>query len=159
MDPQAKKTALRGISNGAYVVGCKGSDDDVNAFLGTWLTQSSFDPPLVMAAVKVGNTSQEMIHEARVFSVNILDTTQKDLGAKFFKPMRRTGNKFEDVEFYVAETGCPILKEAVSFFECKVVDVVERGDHWIYVGEVINAGVHREADPLTCRDAGWKYGG
>lgn len=159
MDLQAKKQALRGISNGAYVVGYRGEGDEVNAFLGTWLTQTSFDPPLVMAAVKVGNTSQEAIDSSGVFSVNILDSSQKDLGAKFFKPARRAGNRLEDVEFYTAETGAPILSDALSFFECRVVDKIERGDHWVYLGEVINAGVHREGEPLTCAHAGWTYGG
>ena len=159
MDPAKKKSALRGLSTGAYVVGCKGEGQEVNAYLGTWVTQTSFDPPLVVIAVKVGNTSQEMIASSQVFSVNILDSTQKDLGAKFFKPMRRVGNKFEDVEFYTEVTGAPILTDALRFFECKVVAQVEQGDHWIYVGEVINAGVHRDAEPLTCRDAGWTYGG
>ena len=159
MDPQAKKQALRGISNGAYVVGVKGEGDEVNAFLGTWVTQTSFDPPLVAICVKVGNSSQEMVAATRVFSVNILDKSQKELGAQFFKPARRVGNKLEDVEFFTAETGAPILEDALRFFECKVVDTIERGDHYLYLGEVINAGVHREGEPLTCEDAGWKYGG
>jgi flavin reductase (DIM6/NTAB) family NADH-FMN oxidoreductase RutF len=159
LDPKAKKTALRGISNGAYVVGYRDAAGEVNAFLGTWLIQCSFDPPLVAAAVKVGNPSQEAIHETRVFSVNILDKDQKDLGARFFKPAEKVGNKLADLEFTEGETGCPVLADAVSYFECKVTDVVERGDHWLYVGEVVAAGVHREAEPLTCRDAGWTYGG
>ena len=29
----------------------------------------------------------------------------------FFKPLRRVGNKFEDIEFYPGpETGCPIIQ-------------------------------------------------
>jgi flavin reductase (DIM6/NTAB) family NADH-FMN oxidoreductase RutF len=40
-----------------------------------------------------------------------------------------------------------------------VVDEVRRGDHTIFVGEVVAAGVRREEEPLTLRDAGFAYGG
>ncbi|MBX6394461.1 MAG: flavin reductase [Alicyclobacillaceae bacterium] len=158
MDEQAKKTALRGITYGLYVIGTK-VGDDVNAFTGNWVTQTSFNPPLVAIAAKKGTTSCDGIKESGVFSVNILETGQKDLAFAFFKPVSRVGNKFGDIEFYTAQTGSPILKDALSWFECKVVDINERGDHVIFVGEVINAGVHREGEPMTLKETGLYYGG
>ncbi len=50
-------------------------------------------------------------------------------------------------------------KRQLSWFECKVVDVNERGDHVLVVGEVVDAGVHREGTPLTLRETGLFYGG
>lgn len=158
MDPAAKKRALRDITYGLYVVGTR-DGDEVNAFTANWLTQASFEPPLVVLAAKKGSTSCEMIDKSRVFSVSTLETGQKDLAAEFFKPVHRVGNKFGNVAFKLGETGCPILEDALSFFECRVVDRVDRGDHLIYVGEVVNAGVHREGAPLTLRETGWNYGG
>ncbi|PWI57264.1 flavin reductase family protein [Sulfoacidibacillus thermotolerans] len=158
MDEQAKKTALRGITYGLYVIGTK-VGDDVNAFTGNWVTQASFSPPLVAIGVKRDTTSCDGIRESGVFSVNVLETGQKDLAFSFFKPVSRVGNKFGDVEFYTATTGSPILKAALSWFECKVVDVIDRGDHVLYVGEVVDAGVHRSGDPLTLKETGLFYGG
>lgn len=158
MDAQAKKTALRGITYGLYVIGTK-VGDDVNAFTGNWVTQTSFEPPLVAIGVKKGTTSYDGIRDSGVFSVNVLETGQKDLAFAFFKPVSRVGNKFGDVEFYTATTGSPILRDAVSWFECKVTDTVDRGDHALFVGEVVDAGVHREADPLTLKETGLFYGG
>ncbi|MCZ7528678.1 MAG: flavin reductase family protein [Acidimicrobiia bacterium] len=158
MDPDAKKQALRGITYGLYVISTA-DGDDVNAFAGNWVTQTSFDPPLVALGVKQGTTSQELIARGGVFAVNVLEAGQKDLAAKFFKPVRRVGNKFEDVDFTTGETGAPILADALRFFECRVVDTLERGDHWIYVGEVVNAGVQRDGAPLTLGETGWSYGG
>ncbi|HEY9752303.1 MAG TPA: flavin reductase family protein [Coleofasciculaceae cyanobacterium] len=43
--------------------------------------------------------------------------------------------------------------------ECRVVGSVEQGDHTVFVGEVIAAGVHREGDPLLLETTGWQYGG
>ena len=89
----------------------------------------------------------------------MLETGQKDIAMAFFKSLEPEGNKLAGYEFYTEETGCPIFKEALSYFECKVVDRIEKGDHFIYVGEVINAGVHREGDPLPLKETGFYYGG
>lgn len=158
MNDQAKKTALRGISYGLYVIGTK-IGNDVNAFTGNWVTQTSFVPPLVAIAAKKGTTSTDGIHDSGVFSVNVLETGQKDLAFSFFKPVSRVGNKFGDVEFYTQTTGSPILQDALSWFECKVVHEYAEGDHIIYVGEVVDAGVHREGTPMTLSETGLFYGG
>lgn len=158
MDDQAKKTALRGITYGLYVIGTK-VGDEVNAFTGNWVTQASFTPPLVVIGVKNDTVSCGGIRESGVFSVNVLEAGQKDLAFSFFKPVSRVGNKFGDVEFYTSTTGSPILTAALSWFECKVVDVVERGDHIIFVGEVVDAGVHKTGEPLTLKETGLFYGG
>lgn len=158
MDAKAKKTALRGITYGLYLVGTK-DEKGINAFTGNWLTQTSFEPPLVALAVKAGTRSQEQIAAAGVFSVNILETGQKDMATAFFRALEPEGNELAGYEFYTEETGCPIFKDALSYFECKVVEKVEKGDHYLYIGEVIGAGVHREGDPLTMKETGFYYGG
>lgn len=158
MDAKAKKAALRGITYGLYLVGTK-DENGVNAFAGNWLTQTSFEPPLVALAVKAGTRSQEQIAASGVFSVNVLESGQKEVVMKFFKPLEPEGNKLAGYEFYTEKTGCPIFKDVLSYFECKVVERVEKGDHYIYVGEVVNAGIHREGDPLTMKETGFYYGG
>ncbi len=101
-----------------------------------------------------------MLKKTGVFSLSFLDDSQKDMAANFFKPKRRVGNKFEDVEFYEgAETGCPVIKDSLGYVECKVVGAVEQGDHTVFVGEVIGAGVHREGKILDLASTGWSYGG
>ncbi len=122
--------------------------------------QSSFKPPMVVNCVRQDSGSHEMIKKSGVFAISFLDSGQKDLAAKFFQPKRRIGDKFEDVEFYEGEeTGCPIISGSLGYIECKVVGAVEKGDHTVYVGEVIGSGVHREGEPLLLESTGWQYGG
>jgi len=47
MDPDTKKMALRMIPYGIYVLTAKGSDGSIAAAIVNWVTQTSFDPPLV----------------------------------------------------------------------------------------------------------------
>jgi flavin reductase (DIM6/NTAB) family NADH-FMN oxidoreductase RutF len=159
LDEQAKKTILRKIPHGLYVCGVK-DGEEVNGFTASWVMQASFTPPLVVNCVKQDSKSHAMIKASGVFALTVLEAGQKDLAQKFFKPQRRSGDKFEDVEFYLGEeTGCPIIKDSLGYVECKVVGAVEQGDHTVYVGEVIGAGVHREGDALLLESTGWNYGG
>ena len=41
--------------------------------------------------------------------------------------------------------GAPLLSNAAAFVECSLLETIEKGDHSIFVGEVVDAGVNREA--------------
>jgi len=149
---------LRKIPHGLYICGVK-DGDDVNGFTASWIMQASFKPPLLVNCVKKDSRSHEMIKNSGVFAISILEAGQKDLAQKFFQPLRRVGNRFEDVEFYPGETGCPIISDSLGYVECQLVGTVAQGDHTVYVGEVIAAGVHREGEALLLESTGWQYGG
>jgi flavin reductase (DIM6/NTAB) family NADH-FMN oxidoreductase RutF len=159
LDEQAKKNLLRKIPHGLYICGVK-DGEDLNGFTVSWVMQGSFQPPLVINCVKANSSSHAIIKKTGVFALSFLDSSQKDVAAKFFQPKQRVGNKFEDIEFYAgAETACPIIRDSLGYVECKVVGVVEHGDHTVYVAEVIGAGIHREGEPLLLESTGWQYGG
>ena len=149
---------LRKIPHGLYICGVK-DGEEVNGFTVSWLMQASFKPPLVVNCVKQDSKSHDMIKNSGVFTVSILDAGQKDLAQKFFQPLRRVGNRFEDVEFYLGENGCPIISDSLGYIECQVVGTVDKGDHTVYVGEVVSAGIHREGEALRLETTGWQYGG
>ncbi|MCY7279133.1 MAG: flavin reductase family protein [Phormidesmis sp. CAN_BIN44] len=158
LDEQAKKTMLRKIPHGLYVCGVK-DEEEVNGFTASWVMQGSFTPPLVINCVKQDSKSHAMILASSVFALSLLEEGQKDMAQAFFKPQRRVGNKFEEVDFYLGETGCPIISDSLGYVECHVVGMVDKGDHTVFVGEVIAAGVHREGKPLLLESTGWQYGG
>jgi flavin reductase (DIM6/NTAB) family NADH-FMN oxidoreductase RutF len=159
MDLQAKKTALRKIPHGVYVVGVK-QDGQMNAFTATWLTQVSFTPPLVALGIKRDSHSFEMIRQGKVFSVNLLGKDQKPLAEHFVKPATVIGEKLRDVRHQIGKSGAPVLDQAIAYVECEVREIAnEGGDHAVVIGEVIEAGVRRDEPALTLMDTGWHYGG
>ncbi|TFI54266.1 flavin reductase [Mastigocladus laminosus UU774] len=158
LDEQAKKTMLLKIPHGLYICGVK-DGEQINGFTASWLMQSSFKPPLVVNCVNQKSISHQMIKNSGVFTISFLEEGQKELAQKFFKQMRRVGNKFEDVEFYLSQTGCPIISDSLGYIECQVVDAVMKGDHTVFIGEVIAAGVHREGKQILLETTGWQYGG
>ena len=77
-DPTIHKI-LRQIPYGLYIVGVRGNDEgDFNALVLSWLTQCSFDPPLLMIAVRKGTRSYDLVKQGRVFSVNLIDKSAAD---------------------------------------------------------------------------------
>ncbi len=56
-------------------------------------------------------------------------------------------------------TGAPILSALPGYVECRVVEWVDRGDHPVFIAEVVEAGVQNSLLPLALRDTGWNYGG
>ena len=159
MDQAAKKTTLRKLPHGVYVVGVK-SGDAVNAFTGTWLTQVSFTPPLVALGVKKDSSSYEMMQQGKVFTVNLLGKNQKSLAEHFVRPASIVGEKLQTVRHRFGVTGAPILQDAIAYVECEVREIANQGgDHAVVIGEVIEAGVHRDEPALTLMDTGWHYGG
>jgi len=158
LDASAKKVLLRKIPHGVFICGVA-EGEEVNGFTASWVTQGSFEPPLVVMAVRADSTSNGMIQRTGRFSLNVLAADQKDLAAVFFKPQKAMGGRFDAAPFSLGALGLPILGEALGAVECEVVGQVAHGDHTVFVGEVKNAVLHRDGDALELAGTGWQYGG
>lgn len=158
MDPEIKKKVLRRIVHGVYVIGVAQAGKR-NAFTATWITQVSFEPPLLAAGIRKDSLSHSMIESSQVFTVNLLGSGQKPLAQHFLKPAHLGGDKLQGISHRVGVTGAPILDEAAAFIECRVRAIHAAGDHSIVVGEVVEAGLHQDTEPLTLKETGWHYGG
>ena len=130
MNPDDKKTALRMIPYGLYVLTAE-HDGNTAAATVNWVTQKSFDPPLVAIGVKADSGAYEVLKAAGHFALNMLGKGQQGAAFSFFKSAERDG-----------ATGAPILASAPAAVECKVAEIVERGDHHIVIGEVVGATVN-----------------
>ena len=158
MDEAAKKTALRMIPYGLFVVTASHGGEISGACI-NWVTQASFQPPLVVLGLKNDSHTLAHVKAGGAFAVNVLATGQKDLAYSFFKPTTVDGNKLSGYEFETGGTGAPLLLDAPAWCECKLAEVVEGGDHTVVVAEVVEAGVRRESAPLTLSELGVFYGG
>ena len=158
LDPAAKKTLLRKIPHGIFICGVA-EKGEVNGFTASWVTQGSFEPPLVVMAVRADSTSNGMIQRTGRFSLNVLAADQKDLAAVFFKPQKAVGGRFDAAPYQLGPLGLPLLNDALGGVECEVVGQVAHGDHTVFVGQVMSAVLHRDEPALELAGTGWQYGG
>lgn len=160
MDEKDKKIALRMIPYGLYVLTASAEDGQVAAATVNWVTQTSFKPPLIAVGVKADSGAHDTIKKAGTFALNILGKGQQSAAFTFFKPAEVDGNTISGEAFHTGSTGAPILESVPAFIECKLVDTVEIGDHSVFVGEVVEAGVAKTPDgrpddaTLTLKDLG-----
>lgn len=160
MDAETKKQVLRKLTYGLYVLSAAHQGEPAAGTV-NWLSQASFSPPLVMVGVKADSRLHSLIERSGTFAVSILGAGQKDVAQAFFRPSEVKGGKINGYAFQPGPaTGAPILTDLPAWFEARVTDAVKRGDHTVFVAEVVEAGVRDpQARPLEMWDTGWFYGG
>jgi flavin reductase (DIM6/NTAB) family NADH-FMN oxidoreductase RutF len=158
MDETAKKAALRLFTYGLYAV-TTGGEEEWNAFTANWLSQVSFDPPLVAVSVENETTSLPMIRKSRRFAVNVFAADQRDLAGRLGKPYARSPEKLKGLRVGHAASGTPVLLDTLAYVECAVESELAAGDSTIVLGRVVDAQVFRREEPLTMLAAGFKHAG
>ena len=158
MDQNAKKKALLMIPYGLFVLGVKDGDKQTVATV-NWITQASFNPPLVVVGVKKDSSVHAMVKNSGKFALSALASGQKAIAGAYFKHVEPKDGKFGDYAFEAGANGAPIVSDAPAAVECDVAGFYELGDHSIVVGTVTEAHLKREAETLTMKETGWQYGG
>ena len=96
-------------------------------------TSLSLDPPLVMAAVARSSTLLAVFEQAAYYAINILAAEQRDLSDRF---ARRIESRFDGIDWTAGHHGTPLFPGALATLECRVAQVVNAGDHRVFIGEV-----------------------
>jgi flavin reductase (DIM6/NTAB) family NADH-FMN oxidoreductase RutF len=139
VDANTKKTVLRMIPYGIYVLTADDGAGNIAAATVNWVTQSAFAPPLVVVGVKTDSDTYRALKAAQAFALNMLGKDQKGLAFAFFRPADVSDGKLSGQSYRKGSTGAPILVDAPGAVECRVTAIVEQGDHHVVVGEVVDA--------------------
>ncbi|HEY0756033.1 MAG TPA: flavin reductase family protein [Ktedonobacteraceae bacterium] len=165
MDAQLKKQVLRTFTYGLYVISCK-NEDEVNAFTANWLSQVSFEPPLIVVSIENKTKSLPMILRSRAFVVNVLRSDDQDeqkpnraLAGALGKSALKVDDKLANIEYTPGPGGAPILDAALAWVSCEVRHTIEAGDSTLVVGEVVDLAMLGTGQPLTMNEAGFRHAG
>lgn len=148
MNPDFKKTVLRMIPYGIYVLTADDGNGNIAAATVNWVTQTAFAPPLVVVGVKTDSGAYKTLKAAMAFALNMLGKDQKALAFTFFRPADVSDGRISGQPYRKGTTGAPILIDALGAVECRVTSIVERGDHHVVLGEVVDAHLGK---PLSGR--------
>jgi flavin reductase (DIM6/NTAB) family NADH-FMN oxidoreductase RutF len=142
------------MSYGIYVL-TTSSGEEVNGMIASWVSQISYEPPLVMAAVHPARYSHRLLKKSGVFTINILSQRQSHMVTRFKGPDPMA--KFDSIKWVKGKTGCPILEETIGYLECRVKDLYEPGNHTLFIGEVVDADRFSDQAPMTSLDYSGTY--
>jgi flavin reductase (DIM6/NTAB) family NADH-FMN oxidoreductase RutF len=148
MDENVLKTMAH-LTYGIYVLTTR-FEDTINGMIASWVSQVSFAPPLILAAVHPNRFTHELLQKSGHFALHILARQQKDLLGRFKGP--DPNKKFESLRWREGTTGCPVLDDCIGYLECRVVQHLTPGNHSLFMGEVVSAGFNGEDAPLCTLD-------
>jgi flavin reductase (DIM6/NTAB) family NADH-FMN oxidoreductase RutF len=75
--------------NGIYVLTSRGSDR-YGAATVTWLSQASFKPPMIMAAILRQSSVFQCFQQSGAAAIQVLGLGQQDVARKFFRHTEAT---------------------------------------------------------------------
>lgn len=113
----------------------------------TWISRVSFEPPLVAVFLAPERGTLEMIRKGKRFAINILAEDSLDLARRFGYATGDEQEKFSKQDYVIGETGAPILKDALSYLDCRLESISTFGDHEMVLGLVQDAAVQRPDRP------------
>ncbi len=158
MEQNLKKQVLRTFTYGLYAVSCSNAKE-VNIFTANWLTQISFDPPLVAISIENTSKSLPMILQSRKCTINVLRSGDRELAGKLGKSAIQHPDKLTNISFHLGGNGCPILDDALAWVACEFHNAVEAGDSTLVIFEVVDVGMIAKGQPLTMAEAGFRHAG
>ncbi|MDI9619342.1 MAG: flavin reductase family protein [Candidatus Nezhaarchaeota archaeon] len=144
------RNALNKIGYGLYVV-TSGVKDRFNGQIANTLFQVASKPEAVAVSINKVNFTHELVKSSGVFAASILSkaTPLKFIGAFGFRSGRNV-DKFDGVKFKVGETGTRVVLDySVAYLEARVVRDVDVGSHTLFIGEIVDAQVLSEEEPMT----------
>jgi flavin reductase (DIM6/NTAB) family NADH-FMN oxidoreductase RutF len=148
--------ALEKMTHGIYVI-TTCDDNNINGMIASWVTQVSYEPPMVMVAIHPSRFSHHLIEKSGHFVLHILAKEQINLLSRF--KGSDPSAKFHSIKWTRGKTGCPILETCIAYLECRVKANYNPGNHSLFIGEIIDALVFSNVMPLSTFDYHGVYTG
>jgi flavin reductase (DIM6/NTAB) family NADH-FMN oxidoreductase RutF len=159
IDPTLKRS-LGQMMHGVQVVGAH-HDGVARAYCSHWVSQVSFEEPIVMASVSPKHDTYPLIIESGEFAVSVLAGDQVAAGQYFSYPGRKfryLAGEFLDV---FPATALPVVRHAIAWLRCEVIDTKNMVDHRLFFARVVAVQPGRLKEPplLYSSRLGWRIAG
>ncbi|UCH72031.1 MAG: flavin reductase family protein [Thermoplasmatales archaeon] len=132
----------------AVLVTCVDEEKKTNVITIAWHTTISKDPPLYGISVAPSRYSHDLIRKSKEFVVNF---TPYELVNKVHFCGTHSGRKTDKINelglilIPSKKIKTPSIKECYAHFECKLHKTLPLGDHTLFVGEVLNIMIDKNA--------------
>ena len=142
------------------IMGMEVLKDDIITL--SWHMPVSFNPAIYAVAIGKSKFSSKLIQKSGVFAVKFIakELEKQALfcgthSGEHIDKFKETGLTREEAE----KIECPRIKEALAYIECELVNTVEAGDHYIFIGKVINSFEKGEGKRLFQKpsEEGYKF--
>ncbi|MEY9862707.1 3-hydroxy-9,10-secoandrosta-1,3,5(10)-triene-9,17-dione monooxygenase reductase component [Catenulispora sp. GAS73] len=136
VDPRALRQACGQFLTGVTVVTSTDGEYPFGMTANSF-TSVSLDPPMVLFCPHKDAKIRELIDQSGCFAINVLSEDQAELSRRF---THRVTVCFGDIPTRIGVSGAPLLDDALTYLDCRVVREIAAGDHTIVLGEVLDVG-------------------
>lgn len=143
-------TAMFAMSYGLYVVSAEADGLQAGCVINT-AVQVTANPIRMSVAVHKDNVTAGVIRAAGAFAVTAIDqTADMPFIGNFGFRTSDTFDKFAKYGKVVSEVGCPYCPaHACAVYGCKLIDTIDVGTHYLFIGEAVQAERLSDEPPLT----------
>lgn len=148
------------FTNNVVLVSSKGKD--YNVMTCAWNMKTSNDPYLIAIALGKERETLKNIKKTKEFGLIFLNSEQNTISNISGSNSSKDFDKIKvlkelGAEFYKANKIDVLLtKDAAANIECKVVNVIETGDHFLVIGEVIDSSASDKDVLMYAAGKYWK---
>jgi flavin reductase (DIM6/NTAB) family NADH-FMN oxidoreductase RutF len=150
------RQVMRHFPSGITVVTLR-AGEEIHGLTVSAFCSVSLEPPLVLVCIGTDLYSHQLIERGQCFAVNFLGEDDADLSDRFAGRLSDLRDRFDGVGYSADATGAPILERCIAYLDCSVFAAYDGGDHTIYVGLVVAAGVNRHAPPLVYYQSRYRH--
>jgi flavin reductase (DIM6/NTAB) family NADH-FMN oxidoreductase RutF/DNA-binding FadR family transcriptional regulator len=143
-DPAVFREVISNFMSGVVVVTAR-HEDAIQGMTVSAISSLSLEPPMLVICLNRTARTQELVHLAGAFAVNILGEEQGHLADRFASKL---DDRFAGVPHHPGLTGAPVLDGVLGVVESRVDETVTGGSHRVFLGRVVHAEAG-EGTPLA----------
>ena len=123
----------------------------------TSMCSVSAEPPSILVCINKGSCVCDMIRRNRVMCVNILREDQANISDIFSRKLNDDSeDPFKAGEWVTANTGAPLLVNALISLDCHIQSELNHGTHFILIGNIEHSKLNQLGWPLVYRARGYE---
>lgn len=140
------KEALQCWASGVTVITTNSKTHGLQGMTVSAFASLSADSAQILCNLNVNAETVAGIEESQFFAVNFLTTAQQNASNQFAGGATMA-ERFATNPWHTAITGAPLLNESLVSLDCKLIEKIRAGSHYIVIGE-IQASEVRTGQPL-----------
>jgi flavin reductase (DIM6/NTAB) family NADH-FMN oxidoreductase RutF len=124
---------------------------ELNGLIVNSALRASLSPEKMRISVIIHkfNYSHDMIFESGVFAAHMLRPDQIGIVLSLGCSSGRDGDKMAGLGYDMGETGAPLLRDCLGYYDCRVVNAMDTGGSTVFLGAVQAAGGDGAGEVMT----------
>lgn len=105
--------------------------------------------PRITVGLAKQHTTWPLVEASGAFAAHLIEENLLEWVWRFGLQSGRDVDKLAGLDVRTGATGSPILQQALAWLDCRVEARLDTGDRVVYLAEIVDGGLNRDAPPLT----------